>query len=93
MIIVIGLFYDTVTSNYNMIIFYLFFPPFSLSFFFLFYNMIIIDNNIKTKIAKDRIWKIKKEKKYKEIAEFIINKHASMKRRSEDSEKKTKDTN
>ncbi len=53
----------------------------------------IIDNNIKTKIAKDRIWKIKKEKKYKEIAEFIINKHASMKRRSEDSEKKTKDTN
>ncbi len=41
------------------------------------YNRPIVDNNIQTKNAKEKIWKVKKKKEFKEVASDIIRKHAS----------------
>ena len=40
----------------------------------------IIDNKLRTKIAKDMIWSIRKKPEAKEISEQIVLQHASMKR-------------
>ena len=38
----------------------------------------VIDNKISTKLAKDKIWKIKKSKEALQISKDIIKKHASL---------------
>lgn len=40
----------------------------------------IIDNKLKTRVARDKIWKIKKTSESKKISLDIIKKHASLKR-------------
>ena len=40
----------------------------------------IIDNKLRTKVAKNAIWSIRKKNEAKEISKEIISKHASMKR-------------
>ena len=40
----------------------------------------IIDNKLRTKVAKDAVWSIRKKNEAKEISKEIISKHASMKR-------------
>ena len=40
----------------------------------------IVDNNHSTRLAKDLIWSVRKNKNAKEISKDIVNKHASLKR-------------
>ena len=42
------------------------------------YPLPIIENNKATKIAKDKIWKVKKSKEAKILSSQILNKHASL---------------
>ncbi len=44
------------------------------------YSTRIIDNNYRTRLAKDLIWSVKKNKDAKEISKEIIDKHASLKK-------------
>ena len=41
----------------------------------------IVDNKISAKIARDRIWSVKKTKQAKELSKLVLKKHASMKSR------------
>ena len=41
------------------------------------YEYPIVDNLIQTKLAKEKIWKIKKSKEATEISKLIVKKHAS----------------
>ena len=40
----------------------------------------IIDNKIKTNLAKEKMWGIKNSREAKEISREIVKKHASLKR-------------
>ena len=40
----------------------------------------VVDNKIRTKLAKDMIWSVRKNPEAKEISENIVLKHASLKR-------------
>ena len=44
------------------------------------YNKPIVDNNQRTKLAKDMIWSIRKKPEAKKISKNIVSKHASMSR-------------
>ena len=42
----------------------------------------VVDNKIRTKLAKDMIWSVRKNPEAKEISENIVLKHASLKRKA-----------
>jgi len=44
------------------------------------YSDLIVDNITSTRIARDKIWKVKKSQKAKDISKSIVEKHASNKK-------------
>ena len=41
----------------------------------------IVDNQLSTKIARDKIWNVKKSKEAKIVSAEVLNKHASLSQR------------
>jgi hypothetical protein len=42
------------------------------------YPLPIVNNQETTKIAKDKIWKVKKSNQARELSKLIVQKHASL---------------
>ena len=42
------------------------------------YPLPIVDNHETTKVARDKIWKVKKSNQAQELSKLIVQKHASL---------------